>query len=258
MANPQCENGYTKIANEIMDNIILSELSGQAVRLMLFIIRKTYGFHKKSDRISLSQMSKAINAHRIRCSQITKGLVLMNILTVNENINGIGKSYSLQKDYEKWQTVNENINCYKKTNDTVNENIKGGGLMKTLTTKDTILNNNKDTLTKDNTIIPIVSNVFQDVREHYARLKQHDITKYTKDDYARTGRVIKLLLDRANNNNQQIMDCITWVSKQGYNDWTLETCNKKWHDFINCKGKSKGIKTQEEILKNIREVANVK
>lgn len=126
MANPQKENGYTAIANEILEALINNQFSGQELRVILLIIRKTYGYHKKMDFVSLSQIAEAIKSSKIRCSQVVRKLELMKILTVNENINGIGKSYIFNKDFEKWKGVNENINGISKYKRGVNENIKGG------------------------------------------------------------------------------------------------------------------------------------
>ena len=126
MANPQLENGYTSIANEIMEALIENKFTGQELRTILFVIRKTYGFHKKDDFISLTQIAKAINSSRVRCSQIVKRLVFMKILTVYKNINGIGKSYIFNKDFDKWEGVNKNINGLEKYKRTVYKNINGG------------------------------------------------------------------------------------------------------------------------------------
>lgn len=145
MDSPQLENGYTKIANEIMEALIATNISGQSLRLTLLIIRKTYGYNKKDDKISLTQMVRATGICKIRCSQVVRQLEKMNILTVSENINGIGKRYSFNKYYNTWRTVNKNINRYKKVKETVNENINPP-LIKTLTTKENI----KETLTKEN------------------------------------------------------------------------------------------------------------
>ena len=153
MANPQVENGYTKIANAIMDALIAVDLSGQDFKITLLVVRKTYGFHKSEDSISLSQMMAATGMGKIRCSQVVNRLQLMNLLTVTENINGIGKKYKFNKNFESWNTVKENINRYKKTKSTVNV-LRNPPLMKTLTTKDTLT---KDTSTKDkalNFILP--------------------------------------------------------------------------------------------------------
>ncbi len=131
-----------------MDALIKVDLSGQEFKIALLIIRKTYGFNKKDDAVSLTQMMGFTGMGKIRCSQVVNRLQLMKIITVTENINGIGKKYKLNKDFEKWDTVNENINRYRKMKSTVNVLINGP-LMKTLTTKDTIT---KDTITKDKNI----------------------------------------------------------------------------------------------------------
>ncbi len=153
MASPQKENGYTPIANEILEALIQREMSSQELRAVLFVIRKTYGFNKKSDFISLSQIAKALwpripdtvpKKNLIRCSQIMKQLELMKILRVNENISGIGKSYCFQKDYRKWVRVNKNIKGKGFVSKTVN-NLFDRPLIKTLSTKD---NNTKDNIQK--------------------------------------------------------------------------------------------------------------
>jgi phage replication O-like protein O len=146
MANPQKENGYTPIANEIMDALISADISGQEFKIALLIIRKTYGFNKNEDAVSLSQMESATGMIRVRCSQVVNRLQLMKIITVTENINGIGKKYKFNKNFDSWQTVKENINRYRKTKETVNV-LRKRPLKKSVTTKDTLT---KDTLTKDN------------------------------------------------------------------------------------------------------------
>ena len=145
MANPQLENGYVKIANEIMDALISARPSGQEMSVALFVIRKTYGFNKTADFISLSQMMAAVGMSKIRASQVVRSLELMKILTVKENINGLTKKYSFNKYFDTWATVKEKLNRKGKTKQTVKV-LRNGPLRKNLTTKDTIT---KDTITKD-------------------------------------------------------------------------------------------------------------
>lgn len=137
MANPQTEDGYTAIANEIMEALIAADLSGQEFRIALLVIRKTYGFKKKEDAISLSQMKQATGMHHIRCSQVVNRLQLMKILTVTENINGVGKKYSFNKDFETWDTVKENINRKGFVKGTVNV-LRNRPLKKTASTKEKV------------------------------------------------------------------------------------------------------------------------
>jgi phage replication O-like protein O len=54
-ACPQKQNGYVPIANEIYDALIGIRIPGEAEQCLKLIIRKTYGYNKKEDAISLSQ-----------------------------------------------------------------------------------------------------------------------------------------------------------------------------------------------------------
>jgi phage replication O-like protein O len=49
----------TQIPNEVFDSL-MSHLSGGELKVLLYICRRTFGFQKESDRISLSQISKGI------------------------------------------------------------------------------------------------------------------------------------------------------------------------------------------------------
>jgi phage replication O-like protein O len=135
MVDVQKENGYTAIANAIMEALYKADLSGQEFRLTLLVLRKTYGFHKLEDAISLSQMCLETGMHHIRCSQVITRLQLMKIVTVTENINGIGKKYKFNKDFETWDTVKENINPIRKVKSTVNV-LRKTPLQKTASTKE--------------------------------------------------------------------------------------------------------------------------
>jgi len=144
VANPQKENGFTSLANELLEAMLRSDWSGQDFKVVLLVVRKTYGFHKIEDFISLSQIMELTGMSKIRCSQVVNRLQLMKILTVTENINGIGKKYKLNKDFEKWETVKENINRYKKTIETVKVLRKRG-------VNENINHKRKNVVTKENT-----------------------------------------------------------------------------------------------------------
>ena len=152
MASPQLENGYTRIANQILDALIASGLSGQDFKITLLVIRKTYGFNKCEDYIPLSQIMAATGMGKIRCSQVVNRLQLMKILTVNEYINGTAKKYKLNKDFEEWQTVNVYINRYTFHKRTVNEK-RNKPLRKTLTSKDNTKGNTKDNIYNSNFLL---------------------------------------------------------------------------------------------------------
>ncbi len=101
MANPQCEDGYTKIANELLEAFARIRISGEARQVLDVILRKTYGFGKREDAISLSQFHLATGLSKSHiCDSINK-LKIMNVIT--EKGNDIARIFSINKDYSQWK-----------------------------------------------------------------------------------------------------------------------------------------------------------
>jgi len=96
MANPQTENGFTRIANEILEMLSLCTLTGGQLRVIWVVIRKTYGYRKKQDYISLSQFEKYTGLTRGNVCTILKYLVSHKVLLKNNSF------YKLNKNYEDW------------------------------------------------------------------------------------------------------------------------------------------------------------
>jgi len=97
MADPQKENGYVPIANEIIEHLVKTALLGAEFRVLFFFIRKTYGYNKKEDRISLTQFEKGTGLSRPTVVKTLKNLIAKNILVKTAKL-----VYSLNKDWEKW------------------------------------------------------------------------------------------------------------------------------------------------------------
>jgi len=106
MANVQCENGYTKIANELLEALLKykfpSNTDGVPLKLCLFVIRKTYGYGKTQDKISLTQFEKGVNSTRPTICHwldyLVKALLLVKeVKPVNNTV-----LYSINKDYDQW------------------------------------------------------------------------------------------------------------------------------------------------------------
>jgi phage replication O-like protein O len=96
MANPQLENGYMRIANEITINLVKFDLLGSELRILIFIMQKTYGFNKKEDYIALSIFG--------RYTGISKPTIVKALKNLTDNgfINRKGNIFSINKDHEKW------------------------------------------------------------------------------------------------------------------------------------------------------------
>ncbi|MFC1591211.1 replication protein [Thermodesulfobacteriota bacterium] len=104
MANPQLENGYTRVANELLEALAKIDLTASEVKILFVIIRKTYGFNKKKDRISYSQFEEKTGMRNGNMSRPIKRLEEKNIIIVRRK-SGVGSFYGIQKDYERWSTT---------------------------------------------------------------------------------------------------------------------------------------------------------
>ena len=143
MANPQLEDGYLKIANKIWDELCHIRISGEANQVLGFIIRKTYGFNKKSDIISLSQFSEGTGLSKPHVIRAVKHLLELNIIT--KKGNGLSVTYSFQKDYTKWKSLPKKVTLPKKAKSIANNGNKSLPIM--VPTKDNI--NTKKTICRD-------------------------------------------------------------------------------------------------------------
>ncbi len=101
MASPQCEDGFTSIANEIIEALWKVNLSSYETRVLWYLFRKTYGWQKKTDMIALSQFSADIGIDRRHVHRALKNLSSKQVIVTYRGDGSI-LSYGFQKDYEKW------------------------------------------------------------------------------------------------------------------------------------------------------------
>ena len=103
MASPQKENGYTSIANELLEQIYRRRFSASQLKILLLVIRFTYGFNRKTATLSNTFISAGTGMHEITVSKEVGTLLRDNVLKLykkpsfhNSRIIGINK------DYESW------------------------------------------------------------------------------------------------------------------------------------------------------------
>lgn len=103
MANPQLENGYTRIANELIDAIGKMELNGIEQKVLWCLFRYTYGFQRKNHGLSACFISKWGNCSIRAVRKALKHLKDLNMITVmNEKQKGVVSVLELNKDYDSW------------------------------------------------------------------------------------------------------------------------------------------------------------
>ncbi|SDI87663.1 replication protein [Alteribacillus bidgolensis] len=81
-ANPQKENGFTGIANEIFDVIAQCKFNGTQFRLLTIIWRYTYGFQRKSHPFSQSFLHEKTGLSKDSIKRGIKGLIDKKVLIV--------------------------------------------------------------------------------------------------------------------------------------------------------------------------------
>lgn len=121
MANPQKETGYTAIANELLEHIVQTKLNGTQFRVLLFVIRRTYGFQQKAAELSLSFIANGVGIHRNSVHTTLKQLEAMQIITITHKAATTPQKIAVEKDYQKWITVNAAV--HKSVDSTVNQSI---------------------------------------------------------------------------------------------------------------------------------------
>jgi phage replication O-like protein O len=107
MAKPQVKDGFTPIPDKILDALARTRIPGEARQVLDAVIRKTCGWGKPSDKISLSQFMNMTGLSKVAiCKGINK-LLEMNIIT--KKGNDLVTTYSIQKDYDNWRTLPKKV-----------------------------------------------------------------------------------------------------------------------------------------------------
>lgn len=103
MASPQLENGYTSIANEILDNLYKIPLNGTELKVVNCIFRYTFGFHRKSHKLSASFIAGWGNCDVRAVKRALKKLQEDRIvICVNSEMRGVTSELMFNKNYEQW------------------------------------------------------------------------------------------------------------------------------------------------------------
>lgn len=98
--SPQLEDGYVRIANDLVEHLAKLHLSGNEWMIVWTVLRKTWGWNKKEDAISLTQFQEATGLSRPSVQEALNKLVLKKVLVLNKKtyIN----TYSFNKLQTEW------------------------------------------------------------------------------------------------------------------------------------------------------------
>ena len=168
MASPQTEDGYTRIANELLQALAFVNISGAEMQAFLVVLRKTYGFNKKEDAISLSQFCLATGMKKPNVCRALSKLIKKNMIIRIDNKPPT--RYRIQKDYTKWTPLSKQIMLSKQITSVIQ--IDNKSLSKQIPTKES--KDTKETITKEKGLLPewIPQEEFEEYRKMRIRNKK--------------------------------------------------------------------------------------
>lgn len=79
------KGSYTSVPNELLEAMYQTDnhFSPNQMRVLLYLIRMTYGWHKARDRISLKRMSADIGKDRRNVTRAVRELERMGVIEVD-------------------------------------------------------------------------------------------------------------------------------------------------------------------------------
>ena len=113
MADVQLEHGYVKIANRLFEAIIEARFSGRQTAIVLTLIRLTYGWRRRSVRLSELELAEFCNAtsgdsrraggaFRDDLQELLRERVVVRVDVVTDDRKRGLFAWSLNKDFAEW------------------------------------------------------------------------------------------------------------------------------------------------------------
>ena len=100
LASPQTEHGFTRLADELLEALIRHPFTKRQYKVLLAVIRKTYGFQKREDDLTAPQLAAMTGLDRANVIRAINELV--EIKALNKRAGRYGQVLGINKDYEAW------------------------------------------------------------------------------------------------------------------------------------------------------------
>ncbi|MFW0989066.1 replication protein [Cronobacter sakazakii] len=127
----ELEDGYAKLSNMLLEAYAGADLTKRQFKVLLAILRKTYGWNKPMDRISDSQISEIAKLPVKRCNEAKLELVRMGLIKQQ------GGMFGPNKNIDEW-CIPQNEGISLKTGDKTSLKLRESYPSKQGDTKDTI------------------------------------------------------------------------------------------------------------------------
>lgn len=137
------DDGFMRVANELTDQLLMADLTARQLKIMLAVMRKTYGFNKSMDRITNTQIAAMTGIHHTHVCSSKRQLIERGFLIEGGSKVGINKYVSMW-DMNK---ISQNSECLAESANKSLANTANTHSPKQLNTKDNIQKTNKTTNT---------------------------------------------------------------------------------------------------------------
>ena len=103
-AGPQLKHGYTKIANELLEQLAKAlTASGNQLALMLLVMRYSYGYGRKYADFTVTELATKLAIGRVNVRRAIANLVQRNMLTVTDRPGHRRRRYWTQTNWRQWK-----------------------------------------------------------------------------------------------------------------------------------------------------------
>ena len=124
MNTVQIEHGYLKIANELQKAFCSFRIPGECRMVLDAIIYKTYGFNKKEDWISHTQLIELTGLRKSNLSRSLSKLITNKLVIKSDNKLRLNKNYTEWVSFKKLSKVRvtkDNNTILQKTREKISE-----------------------------------------------------------------------------------------------------------------------------------------
>jgi phage replication O-like protein O len=101
---PQVEDGYTRLANELLEALAKTRFTNSERRLLDAIFRLTYGIYgRRKAEIELNELVSMTEISKAHICRARKALMDRGVLTITTAANKTNPTYQFNKYYKNWK-----------------------------------------------------------------------------------------------------------------------------------------------------------
>lgn len=206
----QMRENYTKIPNEILEALARMRFRNYEFRYIFVLLRKTLGFHKRSDRIANKQFVKSTGIGKWHISHTQKRLIEAKVVTRR------GNKLSLNLNYGEWKLLPNRATV-----------ASWGG-------KVASRGGHKRNYTKENISSSKRGKISFKKEDYNLLLKEYEELK----GISLQGQEVKPVLQAiksmflSGRTTEQILACMQWCASEWPQKWTIGTVQRKIPEFV--------------------------